>query len=211
MYLPEQFAECQPSELQRILRDHPLGILITHTHRGLDANHIPFELDDRRGPAGTLVAHIARANPLCCQVENGMQVLAIFRGAQGYISPTWYPSKQETHRHVPTWNYEVVHAHGTIRTVDDENFVRGVVARLTRRHETTQPHPWKIRDAPREYIDQQLKQIVGVEVEITRMEGKRKLSQNRERRDFEGVVRALEQQGNEALAAAMMKCQRSSP
>jgi transcriptional regulator len=205
MYLPDPFAESQISELQRIVREHPLGILVTHTPNGLDANHIPFELDDARGAFGTLLAHIARANPLWREVENGTQVLVIFRGAQGYISPNWYPSKQETHRHVPTWNYEVVHAHGRIKMVDDERFVRGVVARLTRQHEMTEPHPWKIGDAPQDYIDQMLKQIVGIEIEVTRLEGKRKLSQNRDRRDFEGTVRALENQGNEALAAAMMR------
>lgn len=205
MYLPEPFAETNILELQRVVREHPLGILVTHTRNGLDANHIPFELDDTRGSFGTLLAHIARANPVWGQVENGTQVLVIFRGAQGYISPNWYPSKQETHRHVPTWNYEVVHAHGRIKAVDDERFVRGVVARLTRQHETTEPHPWKIGDAPQDYIDQMLKQIVGIEIEVTRMEGKRKLSQNRDRRDFEGVVLALEKQGNNALAAAMMR------
>lgn len=205
MYLPDPFAESQISELQRIVCEHPLGTLVTHTRNELDANHIPFELDDTRGAFGTLLAHIARANPLWGEVENGTQVLVIFRGAQGYISPNWYPSKQETHRHVPTWNYEVVHAHGRIKTVDDESFVRGVVARLTRQHEATEPHPWKMGDAPQDYIDQMLKQIVGIEIEVTRMEGKRKLSQNRDRRDFEGTVRALEKQGNEALAAAMMR------
>jgi transcriptional regulator len=205
MYLPEPFAESQISELQRIVREHPLGVLVTHTRNGLDANHIPFELDDTRGACGTLLAHIARANPLWGEVENGAQVLVIFRGAQGYISPNWYPSKQQTHRHVPTWNYEVVHAHGRIKAVDDERFVRGVVARLTRQHEATEPHPWKIGDAPSDYIDQLLQQIVGIEIEVTRMEGKRKLSQNRDRRDFESTVRALEKQGNEALAAAMMR------
>lgn len=205
MYLPEHFAESQIAELHRIVREHPLGILVAHTCDGLEANHIPFELDDTRGACGTLLAHIARANPLSKQVENGMPALVIFRGAQGYISPNWYPSKQETHRHVPTWNYEVVHAHGRIKVVDDERFVRGVVARLTRQHEMTEPHPWKLGDAPQDYIDQMLKQIVGIEIEVTRMEGKRKLSQNRDRRDFEGVVRNLEKQGNAALAAAMMR------
>lgn len=205
MYLPEHFSEPQPAELQRIVREHPLGILVTHTRDGLDANHIPFELDDAKGPSGTLLAHVARANPLCRNVENGMEVLVVFRGAQGYISPNWYPSKQETHRHVPTWNYEVVHAYGRINTVDDERFIRGVIARLTRQHERTEPHPWKIGDAPQDYIDQLLKEIVGVEIEITRMEGKRKLSQNRDRRDLEGAARGLRKRGNEALAAAMMR------
>lgn len=204
MYLPEHFAESRLSELHRIAREHPLGMLVTHTRDGLDANHIPFELDDTKGAFGTLLAHVARSNPIWREVENGMQVLVVFRGAQGYISPNWYPSKPETHRHVPTWNYEVVHAHGRINVVDDASFVRGVVARLTRQHEATEPRPWKMGDAPQDYIDQLLQQIVGIEVEITRLEGKRKLSQNREGRDIEGAACALRKQGNEALAAAML-------
>jgi transcriptional regulator len=127
----------------------------------------------------------------------------VFRGAHGYISPNWYPSKQETHRHVPTWNYEVVHVHGRIRVIDDEKFVRGVVARLTREHEARLPEPWKMSDAPADYLAEQLAHIVGIEVEISRLEGKRKLSQNRTPGDFEGAVNGVEGSGNPALAAAM--------
>jgi transcriptional regulator len=134
----------------------------------------------------------------------------IFRGHDGYISPSWYPSKHETHRHVPTWNYEVVHAHGKLRVVHDEKFVRGVVARLTRRHEAGEAHPWKMGDAPADYLDQMLKMIVGIEVEITRLEGKRKLGQNRDARDLEGAVRALGERGQTQLASAMAGATRSS-
>lgn len=185
------------------MRDHPLGTIVTLTHKGLDANHIPFELDTARGSHGTLQAHIARANSLWTEVPDGAQVLVIFRGPQGYISPNWYPSKQETHRHVPTWNYEVVHAHGRLRIIDDEKFVRGLVARLTRRHEATQPAPWKMGDAPADYLDENLKLIVGLEVEVSRLEGKRKLGQNREPRDLQGAVNALQERGQAELAAAM--------
>lgn len=185
------------------MQDHPLGVIVTHTDQGLDANHIPFELDATRGPHGTLQGHVARANSMWTEVPDGAQVLVIFRGAQGYISPNWYPSKHETHRHVPTWNYEVVHAHGRLRIVDDEKFVRGVVARLTRRHEATLPRPWKMGDAPADYLDAMLKMIVGIEVEITRLEGKAKLGQNREARDVQGAVEALRASGNAALADAM--------
>jgi transcriptional regulator len=203
MYLPEHFAERRPEELQRIMRDFPLGILVTHTERGLDANHIPFELDAARGPRGTLQGHIARANSLWTAVPNGAEVLVIFRSHQGYISPNWYPSKHETHRHVPTWNYEVVHAHGKLRIIDDEKFVAGVVARLTRIHEAAEPSPWRMRDAAPDYLDQMLKMIVGIEVEISRLEGKRKLGQNRDVRDLEGAVRALRDRGQTELASAM--------
>jgi transcriptional regulator len=205
MYLPEMFPKPRPEELFRLMREHPLGMLVTHTASGLEANHLPFLLDEDRGTSGTLIAHVARANPIWREVGDGAEVLVVFRGAQGYISPNWYPSKQETHRHVPTWNYEVVHAHGRIRVRDDEKFVRGVVARLTRTHEAGEPHPWKMTDAPDDYITEQLSHIVGIEVELTRVEGKRKLSQNRDQRDFESTVSALEERGHSELASAMKR------
>jgi transcriptional regulator len=203
MYLPEHFAERRPEELRRIMHDFPLGTIVTHTDQGLDANHIPFEMDATRGAYGTLQGHVARANPLWKEVPDGAEVLVIFRGHHGYISPSWYPSKHETHRHVPTWNYEVVHAHGKLRIIDDEKFVAGVVARLTRRHEAAEPRPWRMHDAAPDYLAQMLKVIVGIEVEIVRLEGKRKLGQNREVRDLEGAVRALQDRGQTELASAM--------
>lgn len=206
MYLPELFAESRPEELQRILRAHPLGMLVTHTAAGLEANHLPFLLDAGRGAHGTLIAHVARANPIWTELQNGDRVLVVFRGAQGYISPNWYPSKQETHRHVPTWNYEVVHAHGVVRIHDDATVVRGIVARLTREHEATQPRPWKMSDAPADFLQEKLAQIVAIEVEIERLEGKRKLSQNRDTRDFVSTTDALEARGDIELAATMRRC-----
>lgn len=203
MYLPSKFAETRREELFRLVREYPLGMLITHTSSGLEANHLPFLLDEERGATGVLLAHVARANPVWQEVSEGAEVLVVFRGPQGYISSNWYPSKQETHRHVPTWNYEVVHAHGRIHVRDDEKFVRGVVARLTRANEASEPRPWKMSDAPEDYIAEHLSHIVGIEVELTRVEGKRKLSQNREPRDFEGAVSALEERGRHDLASAM--------
>jgi transcriptional regulator len=205
MYLPKLFAESRPEELHRLIREYPLGMLVAHTSSGLEASHLPFLLDDGRGAFGTLVAHIARANPLWTEVGDGGEVLVVFRGAHGYISPNWYASKHETHRHVPTWNYEVVHAHGRIHVRDEEKFVRGVVARLTRQHEADQPYPWKMSDAPADYLSEELKQIVGIEIELTRVEGKRKLSQNRDARDFASTVRALEERGHQDLASAMKR------
>jgi len=208
MYLPPHFSEPRLEELHRILREYPLGMLVTHGPAGLDANHIPFELDPERGPHGTLLAHVARANPLCTEFAGGADVMVVFRGVQGYISPNWYPSKHETHRQVPTWNYEVVHAHGRLRLVDDEKFVRGIVARLTRRHEATEPKPWKMGEAPADYLDRMLQAIVGVEIEVVRLEGKRKLSQNREARDVDGAVRALQERGQVPLSDAMSGARR---
>ncbi len=203
MYNPPHFAIQDPDALHRIIREHPLGALVTQGPGGLDANHIPFEFDAARGPHGMLTAHVARANPLLQQCGDGAEVMVIFRGHESYISPNWYPSKHETHRLVPTWNYEVVHVHGRLALLDEERFVRGVVARLTREHEAAEPRPWKMGDSPPDYIAQMLKAIVGIQVEITRLEGKAKLSQNREPRDRLNAADELQGRGQEGLAQAM--------
>ena len=203
MYIPAHFAETRPEELGRIVRANPLGILVTLGPGGLDANHIPFEFDPSRGALGTLSAHVARANPLWRDAAAGSAVMVVFRGAEGYISPNWYPSKHETHRQVPTWNYEAVHAHGTLTVLDEERFVRGVLARLTRTHEAGEPKPWKMGDSPPDYIDAMLEAVVGIEIEIARLEGKAKLSQNRDPRDVRGAIDSLRSLGREPLAEAM--------
>lgn len=203
MYQPAQFAEHRAEEWHRLIREHPLGMLVTATASGLEAEHLPFVLEAERGPSGTLLAHVARANPVWRAVDEGDAVMVVFRGVQGYISPSWYPSKHEHHRHVPTWNYEVVHVHGRIRVLDDTNAVRGIVAKLTRQSEAGEPVPWKMGDAPADYLAEELAHIVAIEVAIDRMEGKRKLSQNRDERDFRNVVETLEQRGELALAEAM--------
>lgn len=203
MYNPAHFTLTEPAALQRIIQAHPLGMLVTHGPQGLDANHLPFEFDPAHGAHGTLTAHVARANPVWQSCQSGADVLVVFRGAEGYISPSWYPSKHEAHRQVPTWNYEVVHAHGRLTVRDDEKFVRRVVARLTRNHEATEPQPWKMGDAPADYLDAMLQAIVGIEIEVTRLEGKAKLSQNKELRDRRGAVDALRARGNQVLARAM--------
>lgn len=204
MYLPRQYEETRPEALHDVLTRHPLGMLVTHGGQGLDANHLPFELDAGTGERGTLRAHVARANPVWQLVGDADEVLVVFRGEEAYISPNWYPSKQETHRQVPTWNYKVVHVHGRITVHDDEKYVRGVVARLTRRHEASQPCPWKMGDAPPEYVDAELRAIVGIEIAITRMVGKFKLSQREEDRDRIGAGQALVERGELALGRAML-------
>ena len=205
MYLPEHFAEDRPDQLHALMRAYSLGTLVMHTDAGLDANHIPFELLAEQGAHGVLQGHIARANPLVQQITNGMPVLVIFQGPQGYISPNWYPSKHETHRQVPTWNYQVVHAHGRIRLRDDERFVRGLVARLTREHEAqAEPErPWKMTDSSPDYISQMLAAIVGIEIDIERLVGKFKLSQNKTATDVAGAVDALDSLGQQRLADTM--------
>ena len=203
MYIPAHFAETRPEALHRIMREHPLGMLVTHSSAGLDADHIPFELDVSAGTQGALIAHVARANTLWQRCPTGTPVMVVFRGEQAYISPNWYPSKHESHRQVPTWNYEVVHAHGTLTVHDDERFVRRVVAQLTRRHEATEPKPWKMGDSSPEYIDTMLRNIVGLEVTLMSLVGKVKLSQNRELRDRRGAADTLDSRGHTALAQAM--------
>lgn len=203
MYIPEHFAETRPEVLHRIIREHPLGVLVTHGPDGLDANHLPFEIDPDQGPHGLLSAHVARANPVWQSCPTGTPVMVVFRGAEAYISPNWYPSKHEAHRQVPTWNYEVVHAHGILTIRDDERFVRGIVARLTRRHEAAEPRPWKMGDAPPDFIDDMLRHIVGIEISITSLVGKLKLSQNKDARDRLGAVQALDARGSHELAASM--------
>ncbi|MFG6082745.1 FMN-binding negative transcriptional regulator [Paracoccus litorisediminis] len=204
MYIPPHFAEIRPQILHDLIDQHPLGILITHGAGGLDANHIPFHLLRDQGTLGSLTCHVARSNPVWQQLATGDEVLVVFRAAEAYVSPNWYPSKHETHRQVPTWNYAVVHAHGRVTLRDDERFLRHNLAFLTKRHEAAQPVPWKMGDAPRDYLDAMLKAIVGLEIQITRLEGKFKLSQNKEARDIHSAGEALCDQGDSALGAAMI-------
>ncbi|UVE69171.1 FMN-binding negative transcriptional regulator [Burkholderia pyrrocinia] len=204
MYVPADFNEPNPDALRELIVQHPFGSLITHGKNGLDANHIPFELLPGDGGLGELHAHVARANPVWQDVANGDEVLVIFRAGDAYISPNWYPSKHVAHRQVPTWNYVVVHAHGRITVRDDEKFVRGVVARLTRTHEASQPAPWKMGDAPADYLDTMLQAIVGLQIEITRLVGKRKLGQNKAAEDIRGAGDALIADGKLAIGEAML-------
>ena len=178
-------------------------MLVTHGTAGLDADHLPFEYNAAEGALGTLTAHVARNNPVWQRCPTGTPVMVVFRGAEAYISPSWYPSKHEAHREVPTWNYEVVHAHGTLTVRDDERFVRGLVARLTREHEAAEPTPWRMSDAPADYIDTLLRAIVGIEVAVTSLVGKSKLGQNKPERDRVGAADALDARGHAAMAQRM--------
>jgi len=205
MYLPSHFDDARADELTRILESYPLGTLVVNGPHGLDANHIPFEMVTGADGALSLHAHVARANPVWQEVSSGAQVLVIFRGGDAYVSPSWYPSKHELHRQVPTWNYQVVHVHGTITIHDDVRFVRGVVARLTRRHEARagNDRPWRMTDSEPAYIEDMLTKIVGIEVLPERIVVKSKLSQNKEDRDRIGAADALEQRGEREVSGAM--------
>lgn len=205
MYLPSHFAAADPEALHQLVRAHPLGALVTHGEQGLDANPLPFEFDAGEGEHGILRAHVARNNPLWQEVKEGDEVLVIFKAVDGYVSPSWYPSKQAHHQQVPTWNYAVVHAHGRIRVRDDARFVRRLLASLTRVHEAAEPAPWKMADAPRDYIEAMVQAVVGIEIEVSQLVGKFKLSQNKEEGDRLGAVDALQAKGQTALAAAMQQ------
>jgi transcriptional regulator len=205
MYLPTHFAVTEPEALHALMRAYPLGTLVTHGEGGLDANHLPFEFDAGEGERGILRAHVARNNPLWQEVMDGQEVLVVFKAADGYVSPNWYPSKQEHHKQVPTWNYAVVHAHGRIRVRDDARFVRRLLASLTRVHEAAEPKPWKMADAPRDYLEAMVAAVVGIEIEISELVGKFKLSQNKEAMDRQGVVDALQERDQAALAESMQR------
>lgn len=190
--------------LHDLITKYPLGILVTYGRSGLDANHLPFELNARQGEQGVLHCHVARNNPIWQDIADGDEVLAVFRAGDAYISPSWFPSKHEFHKQVPTWNYLVAHVYGRVTIRDDERYLRGLVARLTKVHEASEPVPWKMTDSPKDYIDTMLKAIVGIEIEITRLVGKMKLSQNRELRDLLGAGNALKAKGEDLIGDAML-------
>ncbi len=192
MYLPKHFEERRPEVLHELVRAHPLGMLVTLADAGLQANTIPFTLDaDPAGGPGILRGHVARANPLWRETRDDVESLVVFQGEQAYISPGWYPSKAEHGKVVPTWNYVMVQARGTLRAIDDAAWLLPFVTRLTDRHEAAQPKPWAVSDAPSDYIDTMLRAIVGIEITLTALTGKWKVSQNRSAADRAGVAQGL--------------------
>ncbi|MFC4528260.1 FMN-binding negative transcriptional regulator [Dyella halodurans] len=199
MYMPPYFKETRSEALHALMRAYPFATLVTHGDAGLGANHLPWELVGDR-----LHGHVARGNELAR--ADGAEVLLIFRGPDGYVSPNWYPSKHETGREVPTWNYAVVHVHGRLRVVEDHTWLRQLLERLTDRHEAGQPKPWHVSDAPADHIEKALGGIVGLEISVERIEGKFKLSQNHPAANRAGVVDGLRQRrgrGDAELADLM--------
>lgn len=200
MYLPRHFEQSDAAALAALMRAHPLATLVTSSADGPDADPLPLLWDEA---TRTLRGHVARANPLW-QRAAGQRVLAVFHGPQGYVSPSWYPSKARTHKVVPTWNYALVHAHGTLRAVHDAAWLRRLVGELTDTHEARQAQPWRIDDAPAEYLAQMLQAIVGIEIAVERLVGKFKLSQNRDTADRAGVQQRLAEGEAAAQALAAM-------
>jgi transcriptional regulator len=190
MYVQQKFQETRLEVLHALMKDYPLGAIVTTQHGGIEANHMPFHLDTSAGPHGVLRAHMPRSNPLWQQTTD-TEALVIFQGPQTYITPSWYPSKHAHGQAVPTWNYAVVHAYGPPRFIEDRDWLLANVSELTHTHESTQKLPWQVTDAPADYVDKMLEQIVGVEISITRLVGKWKMSQNRPPGDRLGVIAGL--------------------
>ena len=195
MYVPAHFKNDDVAALHATIREIGLGTLVTLGGGGLEASHVPMVIDAEPAPYGTLVGHVAHANPQWRTASADVPALAMFLGPEAYISPAWYATKQETGKVVPTWNYVAVHATGTLRFFEDPERLRALVTRLTEIHEAGRPAPWAVTDAPEDYVSGMLKAIVGFELTITRLEGKWKMSQNRPAVDREGAVEGLLREG----------------
>ena len=201
MYVPPHFREDRIDELQGLIRSAGLATLVSMTADGLIASHAPLMLEPDPAPFGTLIGHLAKANP---HAVAGLETLVIFHGPDGYISPSFYAAKQEHGKVVPTWNYTAIHAYGTLEVFDDPVRLLDVVTRLTNRHEAVRAEPWAVSDAPADFVASMLRGIVGISLLITRLEGKVKMSQNRSAADQAGVVAGLRHDGENALAAAVV-------
>lgn len=203
MYVPAHFDEPRIELLHRLIRARPLGTLVTLAGDGLNANHIPFEIDIEPAPFGTLRGHVARANPVWRDFSSAVEALVIFHGVQTYISPSWYPTKQATGEVVPTYNYLVTHGYGQMKIIHEREWLRALVTRLTNRFEAERAVPWHVTDAPPAFIDKQLGAIVGIEIALTKLIGKWKVSQNRPATDRDGVVKGLNERDDaDSLAIA---------
>lgn len=213
MYIPKHFEEPRVEVMHELMRERPLATLVTLTSGGLEANHIPMHLADGPAPFGTLRGHVARANPLWRDFAKDAEVLAIFHGPDFYITPSWYATKQETGKVVPTWNYAVVHAFGTLRVIDDTAWLRAQLEALTAHNEAGLAQPWAVSDAPHEYTEKLLEAIVGFEIVITKLSGKWKMSQNQPAKNQEGVIAGLNNsnQRNAAEMAALVAAGAKNP
>jgi transcriptional regulator len=205
MHTPKHFEEPRIEVLHDLISRQSLATLIVIGSKGLNANHIPMHLSRTQGPFGTLRGHVSRSNPVWKEVDLSVEALAIFSGPDAYITPNWYATRRETGQAVPTWNYVVAHAYGPMRVIEDPAWLRSHVEELTRHKESGFPEPWTMADAPADYIARLLGGIVGLEIEVSRIEGKWKVSQNQPESNRKGVVAGLQASGDaQALAVAAL-------
>ncbi|MEO8500359.1 MAG: FMN-binding negative transcriptional regulator [Vicinamibacteria bacterium] len=205
MYTPKHFEEPRIEILHELMRNRSLATLIAVGSRGLVANHLPLYLDRASAPLGVLRGHVSRSNPVWKDFDPTVEALAVFSGPDAYITPSWYATKRETGQAVPTWNYVVAHAYGPMRAIEDPAWLRAHVEELTRHNEEGRAEPWKVEDAPPEYIARLLAGIVGLEIKLSRIEGKWKVSQNQPEANRHGVIAGLEASGDaEAIAVAAL-------
>ncbi len=205
VYIPAHFNEDRPEILQGLIRSAGLATIVSMTPDGLIASHAPLMLDPDPAPYGTLIGHLAKANPHARTADPSVQTLVIFQGPDGYITPSYYAAKKAHGKVVPTWNYAAIHAYGTLEVFDDPTRLLDVVTRLTNRHETPRTQPWAVSDAPDDFVQGMLRGIVGIALRVTRLEGKVKMSQNRPAADHAGVVDGLRLDGQSRLAEAVVR------
>lgn len=201
MYIPAHFEEPRISVMHELIRAHSLATLVTLSSTGLNANHIPLHLSDDASPFGILRGHVARANPIWIDYAKDVDVLAVFQGPDAYITPSWYATKQETGKVVPTWNYAVVHAYGTLQVIDDAAWVRAQLEALTAQNEADFAKPWAVSDAPLDFTEKLIEAVIGIEIVITRLSGKWKVSQNQPPQNQAGVINGLNEQGRTGASA----------
>lgn len=201
MYLPKQFEETSVPVLFDLIKAHPLATVITHSSPGMNANHIPLLLADNGGGQNVLRGHVARANPLLNDLARNPETLVVFQGAEHYITPSWYATKQETEKVVPTWNYVVVHVRGTMHMIDEAQWLHQQLLDLTVQQESARSKPWSVNDAPADFLDQIKKAIVGVEIKIDHIVGKWKVSQNQPPKNRASVVEGLAELGTDSAHA----------
>ncbi|MGY6277967.1 FMN-binding negative transcriptional regulator [Methylomonas sp. MgM2] len=201
MYIPKHFEQHGIDVMQTLIRDYPLATLVTLSADGLNASHIPLHrVEEGDSPYGSLRGHIARSNPMWSDFDPQTEVLAVFQAENAYISPSWYATKQQTGRVVPTWNYAAVHAYGTLRIIDDPVWIRRQLEAMTDEFEAEFPEPWSVADAPADFTERLITQIIGIEISVTRLQGKWKVSQNQPPENRSSVIEALRASGQPAMA-----------
>lgn len=205
MYLPEHFLEKDINEIKRIIKEFPLATLITSSANGLEANHLPFLVDFKNNALQNLLGHIAIGNPIYQNIKDNEEVLVVYKAEDSYISPNWYPTKKENHKVVPTWNYQSVHLYGKIKFLKDIKSLLKIVGKLTKLYETQvgESDPWTIKQAPKDFMNEKLSNIIGIQIKITKILAKSKLNQNRDAIDFNSVKNKMLEKNKNILHKAM--------